>query len=402
MRAGGCVFRNLFAAIGLFFIQPTFLVGLGIAVWSSQRRIRYERQLMRTAVYRDSVEIVRYLVWGIPIGLILSLVSVLIGMPLTLDWILVYQIITLLSLGLGYRFVHPMFTFSLTSLLMVASAFFLPEGTFSFIPSNWFSPLMTGSENALTLTQSVLALAGVLLLSSIIQLPRSVKNRFSPRFLVTNRGKVVARYRITPFWVVPLLLVVPGESFGALWEWWPVFSIGNQTFSFFLLPVLVGFRYTVQAQMPVEATYKIAKEYLWIFAGAVLAFAASFWFAHAAWIGLLILLIGGFFVLYRHRLREREWNFQFAPTEEGVRVVAVRLGTPADKMELEIGDTIMTVNNVDVSDAEDYYEALAQNRVYCHLRIKRADGEIRLAETAIYEDSPHDLGVVILSDVTYP
>lgn len=393
--------RSFLVALGLFFIQPAFLAGLGIAIWSSQRRVRYERQFMRTAIYRDSVELMRYLLWGIPIGIGLSLVSVLVGMPVTLDWIVLYQLITLLSFGLGLRFIHPMFTFSLTSLLLLGASLVLPEGAVPFLPENWHSPLTSGAGTALAMSQSVLILGVLLIISSIIQLPKNEKNRYSPRFMVSKRGKVVARFRMTPFWVAPLLLVVPGKSFGALFDWWPFFSIGNQTFSFFLLPVLMGLRYTVQAQLPSEATKKLVQEFMWVAIGGILAFAASIWFVHAAWIGLLLLMVGGFTVLYRHRLRERKWTFQFGPAERGVRVIAVRPGTPAEKMELSIGDTILTCNNKEIDDSDDFYQALAENRVYCHLRIKRPDGEIRLAETAIYDDSPHDLGIVILSDVSY-
>lgn len=393
--------RSFLIALGLFFIQPTFLVGLGIAIWSSQRRIRYERQYMRTAVYRDNAEIFRYILWGLPIGLILSVVSVLAGFPLTLDWILLYQVITLLSLGFGFRFIHPMFTFSLATLVLLGVTVFVPEDVLPSLPENWHSPLSTGTDTIMAISQSVLVLAILLAASSIWQLAKNERNRYSPRFLTTKRGKIVARYRMTPFWMVPILLVVPGESFGALFEWWPVFAIGNQSFSFFLLPALIGFRYTVQAQMPTEATKKIASEFFWPLGIGLTALIASFWYMDAAWIGLLIVMIAGFVVLYRHRLRERKWTFQFGPTEEGVKVVAVRPGTPADKMDLQIGDVILTCNNQEIEEAEEFYQALSSNRVYCHLRIKRPDGEIRLAETAIYEDSPHDLGVVILSDVTY-
>jgi hypothetical protein len=392
--------QNLLAAVLLFFIQPTFIVGLLLAIFSRNQRVSYARSQLRAAIYKENYELKRFLLWGLIPGLLVSGVSILAGLPVTLEWIALYQVVTLVFLGLGYRFVHPIFTFTASGVgLLIAYHF---DWTLSSI----LGPTMEGYslaennwETALQLNQIILIMALLLLLSTIITLQLGDLTKFTPRFLQTKRGKLVARYRMKPFWLVPLLVIIPGESFGALFEWWPVFSIGNQTFSFFLLPVLLGFRYTVQAQLPSQAKDRLLKEFVWLAGLGIALFAATFWEAIVAPIALGVLFIGGFSVLYRHRKREQRWSFQFGPAEQGLRVVGIRPNSPVEKMGLDIGDTILDCNDYELHDAEEFYEALSSNRAYCKLRIRRKDGELVLTETAIYDDDPHDLGVITLEEI---
>lgn len=394
------ILQNLLFSIGLFFIQPTFIVGILLAWFSRNRRVSYARGQLRTSIYKDSYELKRFFLWGLIPGLVISLISVFAGLPITLDFILVYQLVTILFLGVGYRFIHPIFTFSASGLAILGLVLLdIDIENYIALPENWFSPIEEGISIGFQLNQIILIFSLLLLLSTILTLQTGDLARFTPYFLKTKRGKLVARYRMTPFWLVPVLFVTPGEGFGALFDWWPVFSIGNQTFSFFLLPVLIGFRYTVQAQLPSQAKERLLKEFVWLAGLGILAFSATFWRIEIAPIGLGFLFIGGFLVLYRHRKREQKWTFEFGPAEQGLRVVSVRPNSPAEKMDLDIGDVILKCNEFELSSSNGFYEALSSNRSYCKLRIRRKDGELVLAETSLYDNDPHDLGIVTLEDI---
>lgn len=67
-------------------------------------------------------------------------------------------------------------------------------------------------------------------------------------------------------------------------------------------------------------------------------------------------------------------------------------------MQLEIGETIVVCNNQAVKNDDEFYQALLINSAYCHLKIRGLDGEYRLTETAIFADSPHELGIVTIPD----
>src|SRR5690554_4074238 len=348
------VLQNIGLALVLFFIQPTFLIGLLLAFVSKSRRYKYSRNQLRAVIYKDNFEIKRFFLWGLIPGLVLSLISLGVGLPVTIDWIIIYHIVTLLFLGLGYRFLHPVFTFSVSVLvLFLYGQFVSSESLFAPLLSNWNSPFIQEDAVDLEAIQIIFILSLLLLLSSVLTMHIGKLVQFIPRFLKTKRGKMVARYRMNPLWLVPLLVIIPGETFTQLFEWWPVFSIGNQSYSFLILPVLIGFRYTVQAQMPTQAKNALLKDFVALSVIGVLVFAATFWRLEAAIAGLIILFFGGVYVLYRHRLRERKWSFRFGPDQDGLRVVGVRPNSPADKMNIEIGDVLVEANQVKLNTSED-------------------------------------------------
>lgn len=395
------VIQNILLALMLFIIQPTFLVGLALIFLSKSRRYKYTRRQLRAAIYKENFELKRFFLWGLLPGLILSILSVAIGLPVTIDWIIAYHIVTLLSLGLGYRFIHPIFTFSGSALLLfIYSRFVSAESVFAPILNRWNSPFVQEEAVGYEALQIVFILTLLILLSTVLTMHIGQLKQFIPRFLKTKRGKLVARYRMNPLWLIPLVVIIPGETFTQLFNWWPVFSIGNQTYSFLVVPVLLGFRYTVQAQIPTQAKNALLKDLLTLGIIGIVLFALTFWRVQAAAVGLGFLMVGGVYVLYRHRLRERKWTFRFGPDQDGLRVVAVRPGTPADKMNLEIGDVLLESHNVKLTTSEDLVESLFHNRAYSKLKVKRIDGELIMVETAIYEDDPHDLGLITLESIS--
>ncbi|MFO8070097.1 MAG: PDZ domain-containing protein [Alkalibacterium sp.] len=396
------LFQNIILALLLFVLQPTFIVGVILALLSKNRRFKYSRSKLRTTVYKENYEIKRLITWGLVPGAVISLFSVGIGMPVTIDWIIVYHIVTLLFLGLGYRFIHPIFTFSAAGLLVLGLSYFVTEASvFSDILEQWNSPILSQTTMTLKNTQGILVLGALLLMSTIVVLNKGNMNQFVPRFMKTKRGKLVARYRMTPLWLIPLVVIVPGETFTALFDWWPVFSMGNQTYSFLIIPVLLGFRYTVQAQLPSEAKQAIIKDFSLLSVLSVLLVGLSFWIEEFSAIGLGVLFVGGGYVLYRHRQRERKWAFKFGPDQDGLRVVAVRPNSPAERMSIEVGDVLVESNQMKLTSSEDLTESLFNNRSYSKLKLKRLDGELVMAETPIYEEDAHDLGLVTLEDIEY-
>lgn len=389
---------NFLIALVLFFVQPTFIVGLVFAIWTSYRRIDHERSNQRVAIYNTLYEIKNYLLLGLLFGVVGSILLTVAGVPITMDWIIVYQLVTIVSLVFGYRFVHPLFTFSISSLLLIGLSFVLDSSNFSFIPNTWYHPLSQSEFNGTQLFANLFIILIFLLGTSILTIMKKSDQYLSARFLKTKRGKRIAKYPIKPFWVLPLLMIVPGESFQAFFSWWPVFSIGNEQYSFFWLPILIGFQFTVQSQVPKVAVSKLAKDLMILTGIALIIAISSIWVPYAPIAGFVFLILGGLIVLYRHRKREKHWSFLFGPADNGIKIIGIRPDTPAEKMNLTVGDTIINCNNLPIENENDFYQALSKNSVYCHLKVRGVDGELRLTETAIYADSPHEIGVVILEE----
>lgn len=388
--------RNIFSAVLLFFIQPTFLIGAMAAINLAVRRKKQERKLFRVAINKDNHEVFQFFTSGLIPGAIGSLLLVGAGVPITIEMIIFYQFFALLGLLAGLRFYHPMFTIPLSALAIIGIDRF---GIADLLPNtitNWYQEFTQIEWLNAQLIQNVLMLAIFSLLATIAYLFSHKETSFSPRFNKTKRGKKIATYRLTPFWLMPLVLIIPGEAFTELFDWWPVFSIGNESYSFFVLPILNGLRYTVQSQVPKEATGKIAKELFFVALIGLICVIGSFWEPLLSIGGLAVLFLGGIIVLLRHYTREKNSPRLYAPADQGLKIIGIRPDTPAEKMKLQVGETVTECNEIPIETEDDFYEALAKNSVYCHLKVKDINGEPRLTETALYADDPHGLGVVFL------
>lgn len=388
---------NILGAIGLFFIQPTFLLGMIAAIALSANRKKRERKLFRVAINKYNDEIIRFLSKGLWIGLISSILTIGLGVPITFEVAIFYQIFAVVGLLIGGHFVHPLFTLTLSIATAAGIEYF---SLFERLPANiqqWYQGFNQMEWTNFSLVQNVLLISSVITALTAINLKLQKNTRLSPKFVETKRGKRNAVYQMIPFWLIPLVVVIPGEIFTAFFDWWPVLSIGNETYSFFILPLLGGFKYTVQSQVPKEAAIKFSNELFAVSILGLIGFAGSFWNEWISLAGIALLLIGGLFVLVRHHLREKKGVKLYAPAEEGIKIIGIRPDTPAEKMQLQVGENLLVCNEVLLETEDDFYAALAKNSVYCHLKVKGIDGEPRLTETALYEDDPYGMGIVFLT-----
>src|SRR5699024_1856957 len=110
---------NLLWALFLFFIQPVFLIGSMYAWFNRNKRVKYSRKQFRVNFNRSQFELKDYFIKGIIPGIIISVLSLVLGVPLTVQWYIIYQAIAILLLLIGgSRFIHPIFTFSVSSIVM--------------------------------------------------------------------------------------------------------------------------------------------------------------------------------------------------------------------------------------------------------------------------------------------
>lgn len=393
---------NILWAILLYFLQPVFIIGLLYTIFNRNKRVKYSRKNFRVNFNRTNFELKDFFIKGLLPGILVSILSLVLGVPLTIEWYLIYQIVAILFLLIGgSRFIHPIFTFSMTSILMYAANLFQFDLNFQ-----WLQPVI--NENLFIINFELnslpLLLMNVLLFTSLILLittfvmSRDNENKIFPILGSSKRGKTIALYPNKSLWVLPMLIVVPGEVIEPFADWWPLLNIGGERFALLILPVLIGLHYTVSTQLLNEATSIIQKEFRWLSLVGLLGVVLTYFYPILSVVVTGLLLIIGLFILYRHRKRENLWTFRYGPADEGLRVIAVRPDSPAERLNLSIGDIIMDMNDKTMNSREEFNEMLAYNRSYIKMRIKRKDGEIVIAETPLYDDDYNNLGLLILEN----
>lgn len=393
--------KHILKSLLLLLIQPVFISGLIYSFINYHRRVEYTRKTYRVNFIRENYEIKNFLFKGIIPGLVLSLISVGIGVQLTIEWFILYQVITigLLLIG-GSRLIHPIFTFSLTSIGYKALSLFnfnMPLSSFKQL-YQWndftYNPVINHNQ----LTTNTIFIASLILLFSIYLLIDREESRLYPVLKTSKRGKSVAKYQRKSLWLLPLMVIVPGEAISKFAAWWPLLEINGESYALLFMPILVGFHFTISTQLIHEATALIKKDFHYVGLIGLATFIIAYFIpAFSIWgVGLLFLLSFG--VLIRHRRREKQWAFRFGPTNEGLRVIAVRSESPADRMSLSVGDTILEMNDTEMNSVEDYNRVVAYNRSYIKMRVLRVDNEIVMVQTPLYDDDFNNLGLLILDN----
>lgn len=391
--------NNLLWSVLLFFIQPLFLVGLLYAVINYRNRVHYTRKNFRVNFVREKFEIKDFLLKGIIPGILISFITIGIGVPLSFEWYITYQVITvfLLLIG-GYRLIHPIFTFSLTSIVITGLSLLdidLPINKLNTLfQNNQYTYGSVSKPNQLM--ANALLLAAIILLFSVYMMKNREEEKMFPILRTSKRGKSVAKYQKNTMWLLPLMIVVPGEAFSAIADWWPLLEINGQSYAFLFMPILVGFHFTVSTQLIQEATAKVRTEFRNVAFFGIVLFVMAYFLPQVSVFAAGLVLLLSMAVLIRHRRRENQWAFRYGPTNEGLRVIAIRADSPAQRMDLAVGDIILEINDHDMNYKEDYNRVLAYNRSYIKMRIRRTDGEIVITQTPLYDNDFNNLGLLIL------
>ena len=393
--------NNLLWSILLFFIQPIFWVGVLYEYKNYRNRVQYTRKTFRVNFVRENFEMKDFLLKGIIPGILLSILAVGIGLPLSIEWYIIYQVMTvfLLLVG-GYRFIHPVFTFSLSTIIMTVLSLLSID-----LPFHQLNPLFQNNHyiygalnNPNQLITNALLLATFILLVSVYMMKNQEEEKMFPILRASKRGKQVAKYQKKTMWLLPLLIGVPGEAFEALADWWPLLEINGESYAFLFMPILIGFHFTVSTQLLQEATALFRKDFRNVALIGIVLAGISYFVPEMGIFATGIVLLLSMTVLVRHRRREKQWAFRYGPTNEGLRVIAIRSDSPAQRLDLSVGDIILEMNDQAMNHKEDYNRLVAYNRSYIKMRIRRTDGEIVISQTPLYDDDFNNLGLLILEN----
>ena len=371
--------------IGTFFIQPTvWLVTILMFVIYNQR-VKKERQAFRTAVDSDFYEGRHAIKVGILFGIIGSVILFGTGTMIPMNWVLIYTICMIAGLLL-----YPLFN-SIYPLFLISGLIY---GMLEWQPSNMnvfknetFQPeFLTG----------ILMVGTLSLLITGIALHLFRKSQLSPSTQAGKRGRNISSFKMKELYLIPLVILVPGNQFHSVFDWWPLIHVAGTEYNVIILPLIIGLTLRIYKELPKLAIGFIKKQYLYLaVVNACLAIISAF-YPIAGIIGLVILLIaylGDRYVIKRHDNKQEKW---FAESDEGILIVGVRPETPAAKMDVEVGDVVIQCNGINVRNENELYKALESSSTYCRLKIKTFSGDTKITESAIFSDSPYEIGLVII------
>lgn len=336
-------------------------------------RIRRERRELRLAIEGSAVEIPRFLLLGLIPGLAVS--TALASLGIIIPWPVLVALVVVTILGPAI----PGFFSPLVYGLAGAGGLLVSQ----LLPNTFTQNAQNGAAGFGVL------LACTMLFAVVADLCAPYHN--TPH-IVRSHGRRRLQNRVRQLIFFPLLVPVPGSMLAA----WPLLKLMSPEVhgvSFTLLPLVLGFGLSSFGSVRAKLRRRALLDGLLLVAavlvttlnaaGVVAAVPAVLILAGLALVGLALLV-----------LAPRHEQNALTDAPGGVRVVAVIPDTPAAKMGLRSGDTILQCNGEDVPSPRAFYNATQHLGTFCRLRVRDDEGRFRLAETAIFTGAPHMLGVI--------
>lgn len=367
--------------IGSYLLTPVLWLGILYVIISYNQRINKERKQFRVAINKDFYEGRNFIKYGLFFFVMGSLISMILGLTLPTNSVYIYQILVVLAFLIN--------GFSTTSMLLVMTA----AGILELVVPRFITffgdvfPEISGPSWILLIFISILA---------DYYLTRNMKKHpLSPRIKSGKRGRNIATYLGRETVVFPLLALIPSGTLSSTLNFWPVFNIGNQKFSLILFPIFISTSVKVIKRAKERVIQDKLKNTELLLGLTFVLIVLTKFMSKLFLISLIILTVVSIFLEIKLRKKEKDANSWYVETDEGIRIISVQPETPAAKMKLQPGDIILTCNNRVVNSEEEFYQALQLNSAYCHVKVRTYEGDLRIAESAIFMDSPHEIGLIL-------
>ncbi|ECU4704572.1 serine protease [Listeria monocytogenes] len=388
------VFVEILNGIGRLLLQPALYVGILLAILAGFNRVRWERKSFSISIYSPWLELKSFFGVSLLFGLAISVVTSLIGFGVMIEWVAIFNVVAvacfLLIVGM-FRLSSTAFTIGITSLIFYFCYYFdVSLAPFTNEAFTYDSIFIDNFMISMTFLLAVLLFVEAFLIQYT-----SAKNP-SPSLRKSKRGKLIGSFQLRKLWFVPIVMFLPGDVFTKIFEWWPVFAIGSQSYSLIILPLFIGFQQQVQTQLPEEASRKIAVEVTTLATIIAVAGLLGIVMPVLTLFAFMFAVIGRFWISYRHYRSEKLAPKKFGPQPDGLVVLGARAATPSARLNLKAGEKITEVNSRPVHTREELYEALNLNRAFCKLKVIDNAGEPRFEQTALYENESFELGLLLV------
>lgn len=376
-------------------LTPFFYVAILLVYLQYRRQVALERQLFGVRVTAAESQTIRSIGFGILGGILTTLLTSALGVVLNPTDFLYVWILAVILVFFNVRFIC--FAYSGGILSFVALILkTLPEYPISWsLLANIYTDL-----RALSIPH-LLSLVAILHLIEALLVALQGGAGAAPVFLQSKRGRLIGGFFLQKFWILPLAAVVVTGGAGLQPPaWWTILPIaGLQGLQVMPIPAVLGYSGVALSRHPMEKAARTAK-YLAIYAVLLLAMSII-----GAKYAPPILWLAALFAPIAHELLIK-WEMEdeklrqplFVNPLQGIRILSVLPGSPAESMELRSGDTIVKANGVPVNTPFDLHFAFNQNPAFIKLEVVDEQGEIRFVGKPRFTGESHNLGLILVPD----
>lgn len=381
---------ELLKGTGKLFLHPVLYYLVFLSGILGVIRVKRERKNFHIRAHDAYYELRQLFPLGLLCGLILSIIVVAAGIAVPFAAILLIAGFTFLwSLTTNVRLISPVYT--------VGAAFF----TMILIAENsWPIPLFSEAFHSIgdKVYPSVVVVLGLLLIAEGILILKNGSKGTSPKLAKSKRGQSVGVHEVKRLWMLPLFMLIPGDALQLPFDWWPVFHLGANEYTLFLVPFAIGFNQQIKGMLPKEAIQLHGRQIILLGVFISVLSVAGYWYPLSSIVIAALAVIGRESLTLMASLRDENRPFYFSKKNQGLMIIGIIPESPASKMGLQVGEIIAKANGVLVRDENSLYEALEKNRAHCKLDVLDKNGEIRFVQRALYEGDHYELGILFVPD----
>lgn len=381
---------ELLKGTGKLFLHPVLYYLVFLAGILGVMRVKRERKNFHVRAEDAYFELRQLFPLGLIIGLILSVIVVAAGIAVPFAAILLIAGTTLLwSLTTNVRWMSPAYT--------VGAAFF---AVILFAQNNWSIPLFSKAFNQISdrIYPSIVVILGFLIIAEGILILKNGTKGTSPKLVKSKRGQSIGAHEVKRLWMLPMLMLVPGNALTLPFDWWPVFHLGVTDYSLILVPFAISFHQQIKGMLPSEAVKKHGRQVITLGVFITLLSTAGYWYPLSSIVTVGLAVIGREAISLFAYLKDDNKPVYFSKKNNGLMIIGIIPQSPADKMGLKVGETIAKVNGMQIRDESTFYEALQKNRAHCKLDVLDTNGEIRFVQRALFEGEHHELGILFVQE----
>ncbi|MFB7156138.1 PDZ domain-containing protein [Lysinibacillus sp. NPDC056232] len=380
---------EIVTAIGRFLINPLMYIAILFAILLGYSRVKQERKFFNRRIIWGWTELMGQWRYGWLSALLISLVSV--GLGLTVPKVFIMILIAISALALLLYFINalsPIYTMGFATLAI----WWMYQYNWTF---SWWNISLEGVNLLDGSIVTITILAGLCVIAEGMLIRRTAIMVTTPQVEKTKRGMQAIVYRSKNVWVLPIFFVIPGDIIPVDFPYWPQFTLGESTFALVLFPVVIGFSKLTRKELPALQLPKIGRSVLMlgqlILIGGLAAALEPFIGFITLAIGVVIRIIISIF----YALQDKTDIYAVAPSSKGAIIAAVLPDSPAEKMGLLAGECIRKVNGQAIFTENDLYEALQLNAAHCRLEVVDRNNEIRLTQHVIYNNDHYRIGLLL-------
>lgn len=372
-----------------FFLHPLTYITIIGAFMLGLSRVKRDRRDFHTRVHDVLDDVPFAIIPGLLIGAAFLILNLLLGLTIPFSTTVAMSLGAFLLLVTGQiRFLSPAFVFILPTL---ATFFYTPID----LGNDTLNTMQEGVGNASPIALAILV--GFLVFMEGLFITMNAGKQTSPRLVESKRGKLVGAHEVQRLWLLPLFLFLPVgqvESF----TWWPLLDFGAGTYAFILLPFPIGFRKLIHHALPLPEMKSNGRQVA-LLGGATVLIGLMSYFLSNKWIALvaiILVILGRAGILLLHRGKNKPAYFN--ERNKGLVILGILPGSPADQMNLQVGEVISKVNGLPLGKGVDFYTALQRNAAFCKMEVLDVNGEVRFEQKALYNNTHHELGLLFVKE----